>query len=272
MANRFRALHEAPNFLVLPNAWDAVSARVLESLGAPAVATSSAAVAWAHGYPDGHALPVPLLLETLRDMTRVLRVPVTADIEGGYSSEPRTVGDTVMAVIDAGAVGINLEDRDLPPDLLCAKIEAARNAAARRAVPLFVNARTDVFLRNLASGDAAVTETAARAKRYASVGADGIFVPGIVAPDVIATIARDVPKPLNVMARPGLPPATELRRLGARRLSAATWLHRVALSALRSAAEDYLANGDSDRLAQSAGTVVDYNTLMIEGAARSTAV
>src|SRR4051795_1069303 len=106
----FKELHQGPDILILPNAWDAVSARIVVNAGAKAVATSSAAVAWAHGYADGNALPVPLLLATLRDITRVVNVPVTADIEAGYSDDPDDVGKTVRALLDAGVAGINLED------------------------------------------------------------------------------------------------------------------------------------------------------------------
>src|SRR6185369_4664562 len=113
----FKQLHAGPSILILPNAWDAISARVVVNAGAKAVATSSAAVAWSHGYPDGNALPVPLLLATLRDITRTVNVPVTADIEAGYSDDPKTVAETVRALIDAGVAGINLEDGAASPDL-----------------------------------------------------------------------------------------------------------------------------------------------------------
>jgi 2-methylisocitrate lyase-like PEP mutase family enzyme len=204
-AELFRALHSGPDLLVLTNAWDAVSARVVMDLGAKAVATSSAAVAWSHGYPDGNALPVPLLLSTLADIVRVVSVPITADIEAGYSDDPRAVGDTVGAVIDVGVVGINLEDGRGSPDLLCAKVEAARQAAVRHGVPLFINARTDVFLRPAIPGHDPIVEAISRADRYAAAGADGIFVPGITDAAGIETLARDIKRPLNVMARPGLP-------------------------------------------------------------------
>ena len=263
-AGRFRELHSAPDLLILTNVWDAVSARVVADVGVKAVATSSAAVAWSHGYADGQVLPVPLLLATLREITRAVPVPVTADIEAGYSDDPRRVRDTVTAVIDAGVVGINLEDGAGSADVLCAKIEAARQAAVDCAVPLFVNARTDVFLRRLASGEVAVTEVISRASRYVAAGADGIFVPGVVDPASIGTLVREIARPLNVMARPGLPPARELQRLGVRRLSAATWFARAALRAVHDAASTFLAGGDSDALAGASGASVDYNALLRE--------
>jgi 2-methylisocitrate lyase-like PEP mutase family enzyme len=260
-ADLFRRLHSGPDLLILTNAWDAVSARVVVDLGAKAVATSSAAVAWSHGYPDGNALPVPLLVATLGDIARVVSLPITADIEGGYSDDPREVGDTVGAVIDVGVVGINLEDGQASPDLLCAKIEAARQIADRQGVPLFINARTDVFLRPPHPGHDLIVEAISRGDRYAAAGADGIFVPGITDPAGIETLARQIRLPLNVMARPRLPLARELQRLGVRRLSAATWLARAALRALHEAGATFLATGDSDLLAGASGVLVDYNGL-----------
>ncbi|HJW94693.1 MAG TPA: isocitrate lyase/phosphoenolpyruvate mutase family protein [Thermoanaerobaculia bacterium] len=247
----FKELHEGPHILILPNAWDAVSARIVVNAGAKAVATSSAAVAWAHGYADGNALPVPLLLATLRDITRVVNVPVTADIEAGYSDDPDDVGKTVRALLDAGVAGINLEDGGGSPDLLCAKIEAAR-----RAGPIFINARTDMFLRKQ---DNALDESIARAKRYTDAGADGIFVPGVTDAAQIETIVRSIALPLNVMARPGVPPAAELQRIGVRRLSGAAWLARAALKSLHDTAAEFLAHGDSDALAAKATPIADYN-------------
>jgi 2-methylisocitrate lyase-like PEP mutase family enzyme len=188
-------------------------------------------------------------------------VPVTADLEGGYSDDPRAVGDTIFAAVDAGIVGVNLEDGTQPPDLLCAKIQAARRAAERSGAGLFINARTDVFLRKLASGPGAVAEAIRRATRYAEAGADGVFVPGVTNSGDIEKLVHGIALPLNVMARPGLPSARELQRLGARRLSAATWLARAALRSLRDSAATFLATGDSDLLASVSGPSVDYNAL-----------
>src|SRR5437867_8180088 len=144
-AREFRRLHQE-GLLVLPNAWDAGTARLIESLGARAIATSSAAVAWSRGYADGDHLPVPLLLATVSEIARVVKLPITVDVEGGYSNDPSAVAGTIAAVIDAGGVGINVEDGTADPGLLCAKIEQVKREASRRGVELFVNARTDVYL------------------------------------------------------------------------------------------------------------------------------
>jgi 2-methylisocitrate lyase-like PEP mutase family enzyme len=258
-ASLFRRLHEGPALLVLPNAWDAASARLLQELGAAAIATSSAAVAWSHGYADGDRLPVPLLLASLKAMARVISVPLTADIEGGYSDDPRAVGETVKAVIDAGAVGINLEDGKGSPDLLCAKIEAARAAADNRRVALFINARTDIYLHRLAEGEAALTEALARARRYRDAGADGIFVPWPTDEAVISALVAGIEGPLNVMARAGVPSAERLQALGVRRLSSAIGLFRAAFSALAGVGRDYLRSGDPSALAKAGADAPNFN-------------
>jgi 2-methylisocitrate lyase-like PEP mutase family enzyme len=239
----FRQLHAGPDMLILANAWDAASARLIESVGAKAIATTSAGVAWSHGYADGHALPVPLLVGTVADIARVIGVPLTVDIEGGYSADPKEAAEAVARVADAGAVGINLEDGTDTPDLLCAKIEHAKRAAARAGVDLFVNARTDVYLRGLAHGDAAVAETIGRGRRYREAGADGWFVPGVVEPAAIRALVDAVPLPLNVLAWPGVPAAAELQALGVRRLSAGAGVALAALSQARSVASAFLSDG-----------------------------
>lgn len=261
-AKVFRRLH-GQGLLVLPNAWDGGSARLMESLGAKAVATTSAAVAWSHGFADGDFLPVPLLAATVADMARVLTVPLSVDVEGGYSTDPSAVGDTVARVIDLGAVGINIEDGSGTPDLLCAKIEQARRAGSRLGVDLFVNARTDVYLRGLAPRDRRVEETLARAERYRGAGADGIFVPGVTDASEIKTIASAARLPLNVLARPGLPTASDLEALGVRRLSAGSTIAEAVFANAAARATAFLRAGVSEPLADGALRYADINALML---------
>jgi 2-methylisocitrate lyase-like PEP mutase family enzyme len=260
-AHAFHALHKGPGVLILPNGWDAMSCRLLEEAGARAVATSSAAVAWALGYPDGDTVPVPLLIQTLTNIARVLTVPLTADIEGGYSDDPAEVAETVSRVIGAGAVGINLEDGARDPDLHARKIEAARAAATRAGVDLFINARTDVYLRGLAEGEAAVAEVLRRAGLYEAAGASGLFAPVVKVAAEIAAIAKGAALPLNVMSMPGVPVAADLAGLGARRLSSATGPAKVAWRAMTEAAETWLKDGDNDALGAAGGPGVNYNRL-----------
>lgn len=252
----FKQLHAGPQILVLPNAWDAASAALMEDAGAKAVATSSAAVAWAHGYADGDLLPVPTLLAAIGEIARVLKVPLTADIEGGYSDDLATLAETIKGVVGAGAVGINLEDGGRDPDLHARKIEAVRKAAG---AGLFVNARTDVYLRGLAQGEAALAETLRRAELYRAAGADGIFVPGPVDEALLGTLAREIALPLNVMGRGGAPSAERLQALGVRRLSSATAPFRAAYAALGRAMSEFLASGDASALAQAGQGLPDLN-------------
>jgi 2-methylisocitrate lyase-like PEP mutase family enzyme len=245
----FRELHAPGRLLILPNAWDAGSARLIEECGAAAIATTSSGVAWARGYPDGNALPPRVLAAAVAEIARVIRVPLSADVEAGYSDDPRAVAETVAAVIGAGAVGINLEDGAGTPDLLCAKIDAVKAAAAKAGVDLFVNARTDVFLKRLVSPERVVDETIERAKRYRAAGCDGIFVPALAEPAAIrAVVAGVAPLPLNVMAYPGLPAAAGLRELGVRRLSAGAAVASAALGRARSRARAFLTDGVSEAL------------------------
>ena len=252
-AELFRRLHH-DGLLVLANAWDAGSARVIESLGARAIATTSVGVAWSHGYPDGDRLPLSALLATVAEIVRVVRVPLTVDMEGGYSTEPATVGANVAAVAAAGAVGINIEDGVDAPERLCAKLERVK---AEVGANVFVNVRTDVYLRDLAPAGARVEETLARAARYRAAGADGLFVPGVVEPSEIRAIAGGAGLPLNVLAWPGLPGAAALAELGVSRLSAGSGLSSAAYGRVRALASAFLVDGASEPLREDAFPYAD---------------
>jgi 2-methylisocitrate lyase-like PEP mutase family enzyme len=215
-ATEFFQLHQQ-GLLLLPNAWDAGSARIAQSAGAKAVATSSAAVAWAHGFADGHQLPTDLHIHTVRAIVAAVSVPVSVDVEGGYSDEPNAVANFTLAVMQAGAVGINLEDGAQSPELLCEKIKSIHQ---RCGDGLFINARTDVYIRNPVSADQRVAEVLRRASQYQAAGASGLFVPKLMLPAEIAAVVAGTPLPVNVMALPGLPVAAQLRDLGVRRVSA----------------------------------------------------
>jgi 2-methylisocitrate lyase-like PEP mutase family enzyme len=257
----FHRLHQS-GLLLLANAWDAGSARLIESLGAKAVATTSAAVAWSHGYADGDQLPVPLLEATVAAIARVIRVPLSVDCEGGYSSDAAAVGENVARIIGAGAVGINLEDGASNPDLLCAKIEQVKRAGSRLGVNVFVNARTDTYLRGTIPVERRVAETLARAERYRAAGADGIFVPGLVEITAIRTIASSVKLPLNVLARSGLPDAAALAALGVRRLSAGSGIAEVLYGKAAALAAGFLRTGISAPLIEGTMSYRDINALM----------
>jgi 2-methylisocitrate lyase-like PEP mutase family enzyme len=258
----FRNLHQGPEVLVLANAWDGGSARLIASLGAAAIATTSSGVAWAHGYQDGDQLPVEIHAGTVRDIVRAVDVPVTVDAEGGYSDDLTAVGEAVRRLVDAGAVGINLEDGGGTPDLMCAKIEAVKRAAAGAGVDLFVNARTDVYLRQLAPPEERVAAALARGARYVAAGAEGLFVPGATDAEEIRALARGAGAPLNIMARPGLPSLAEMKALGVRRLSAGGAISQALWGRMRVLAAAFLAEGPTDALFQDAMTYPDLNALM----------
>ena len=260
-ARAFHALHQ-DGLLVLPNAWDAGSARIIEEAGARAIATSSAAVSWAHGYPDGEALPLATLIQSVREIVRAVRVPVSTDFEAGFADDPSAVGDFVGRLIEVGAVGINIEDGQGSPDALSAKIERIRHDAARKDCDLWVNARIDVYLRKLAEGGAAYEETVRRAKLYADAGANSIFVPGAAEESLIAKLVRDISLPLNVLAWPGLPDAAKLKSLGVRRLSAGAGLGRASFAFTRSVAEAFLRDGRSEPFGEGPFANMNINTLM----------
>jgi 2-methylisocitrate lyase-like PEP mutase family enzyme len=269
-AATFRSLHVRGNPLLLANAWDAGSARVIESCGAAVIATTSAGLAWSHGYPDGDALPTAILTAAIAEIARVLSVPLTADIEGGYSSDPEEVGNVVARVIDAGAVGINLEDGTGSPDLLCAKIAAAKAAAARSGVDLFVNARTDVYLKSLVPPDRAHAETIARAGRYGDAGCDGIFVPGVTDATTIGALATAVSLPLNIMVRPTLPPVAQLAKLGVSRVSSGSAISQAAYGIAQRAAAQFLQDGRYSAMYEVAGDYIRMNALLATPAAEAT--
>jgi 2-methylisocitrate lyase-like PEP mutase family enzyme len=241
----FRNLHRGPGLLLLPNAWDAVSARLIESLGAQAIATTSAGLAWSRGYPDGDALPEDQLIAAIRDIARVIRVPLTVDIEAGYSDDPAAVARLVARVLAVGVVGINIEDGERSPDLLCKKIAAIRDQAHSGA-DVFINTRTDVYLRGFARGEAATAEVIRRASRYHAAGCDGLFVPGLATADAMAAISAAIaPIPLNVMAVPNLPPMDTLEKSGVRRLSAGSSIAQAAIGRTSHLVSSFLAGATS---------------------------
>ncbi|KAB1986414.1 isocitrate lyase/PEP mutase family protein [Streptomyces triticiradicis] len=248
----FRALHVPGRPLVLVNAWDAVTARIVEESGAAAVATTSAGLAWALGAADGDRLDREDALAAVARITSVVRVPVSADIENGYASDAEGVGDTVRAVLAAGAVGVNLEDalyEEGAGPLRPLKEQAERVAAARAAadaagVPLFVNARIDTFLR----GAGGVEETLERAAAFLAAGADGVFVPGTVDPATVKALVEGIDGPLNILVGPGAPSVEELAELGVARISAGSSVASAAHALVRRAARELLDTGTYETL------------------------
>jgi 2-methylisocitrate lyase-like PEP mutase family enzyme len=259
-ASRFHALHAGPTLLLLPNAWDAGSARIIEAAGATAIALSSAAVAWSMGWPDGDVLPVDLHLGVVERVVRRVALPVSVDIEGGYAEEPEAVGETVRRFIGAGAVGINIEDGAGPAELLARKIAAVRRAAESEGVDLFINARTDVWLRGLAPGREH-DEAVAREALYRDAGASGLFAPGITDLAAISALVSAIALPLNVLARAALPDVAALQAAGVRRLSAGSSIAETLCGATATLAAGFLA-GDTSGLFASPLPYGKINALM----------
>lgn len=245
LADNFHSLHEQKDVLILPNAWDAGSAKVIEDAGAQAIATSSAGVAWALGFTDGDTLPPRLLADLTARITAAISIPLSVDFEGGYTKNPKEVGENLKPIIDAGAVGINIEDGEGSPELLAKKIENARQAAETLGVNVFINARTDVYLAEIGSPESRAGETIQRAARYRAAGANGLFVPGLSEPSEIKAIAPEVKMPLNVMAVPDLPLAKELKKLGVQRLSSGTGIPQMIWGRVAELAKSFLTTGDS---------------------------
>jgi 2-methylisocitrate lyase-like PEP mutase family enzyme len=239
-AEEFRRLHRSGDPVVMPNAWDAASARIVEDAGFPAVATTSAGVAYAFGYPDGERIPRSEMLEAVARICRAVSVPVTADMETGHGETPEDVAETVRAVVGAGAVGLNLEDGRLdgsPPlaDLSAQleRIRAAKEAAKRAGVPIVVNARTDVYLRSVGPPAGRLDEAVRRAAAFRDAGADCLFIPGVRDEETIGALVERLDWPVNVLAVPGSPPIPVLARLGVARVTLGSGPVRATLSLLR---------------------------------------
>jgi len=237
-ADAFRQLHVGPRILVLPNAWDVITARVIESAGFAAIATSSAGVAWALGYADGERISRGEMLAVVRRIASRANIPVTADMEGGYGPTPEAAAETARGVIAAGAVGLNLEDgtsdgRLVDVALQQDRIRAMRETGAAAGVPLVINARTDAFEVKEWSPTERLTAAVRRANAYRAAGADCLFVPHVSDAATIGRLARDIDGPLNVIAGPPAPPIPELERLGVKRASLGPRVAQAALGLRR---------------------------------------
>jgi 2-methylisocitrate lyase-like PEP mutase family enzyme len=249
-AEHFRQLH-TKRPLVLPNAWDAATARVIELAGAAAIATSSAAVAWTYGRSDGQNLTRDEMIEIVRRIVAAVDVPVTADVEGGYGTGSlRDVEETVRAVIASGAVGINLEDSPgangetlLAAETHADRVRAAREAARATGGDLVINARTDVYLMEVGAPESRFDEAVRRASMYRAAGADCLFVPGVVDAATIRELVKAIDGPINIMAGPNAPTITELGELGVARVSLGPRIAEAALGTVQAAARELLNSG-----------------------------
>ncbi|MDX5445554.1 MAG: isocitrate lyase/phosphoenolpyruvate mutase family protein [Zoogloeaceae bacterium] len=248
-AHDFMALHHAGQALVLANAWDAASARLFELAGARAIGTSSAGIAFSRGYADGERIPRNEMIDVVRRMVASVKLPVSVDIEAGYGNTREEVLDTVRAVLDAGAIGVNLEDApaDRPGELReldeqVKLVDAVCELGAKAGIGLFLNARTDVFWLKLGDPDKRLHATLERVRAYSGAGASGVFVPGATDAPTIKALVKGVPCPLNVLAGPGGLDAAALSALGVARVSVGSAPMRAIMAASRRLGEG-LANG-----------------------------
>jgi len=257
--SQFRELHGHGKILVLPNAWDAASARLAQDAGAKAVATSSAAVAWSNGYADGEGMSRDVAIAATKEVLRVVTVPVTIDNEAGYSSDPATVAAHAMELIEIGVAGINIEDGTEPADLLVAKIKAIKAAAKAKGADLFINARADVYLKNLVPDAQKHAEIVRRAKLYTEAGADGIFAAFVNDMADIQAIVAATDLPVNILANAKAPDVATLKAAGVRRLTVGALTGRAAYGQALRGVKMLLDDGKYDAIFATAGDCPDFN-------------
>jgi 2-methylisocitrate lyase-like PEP mutase family enzyme len=274
-AIRLLELHHGPSPLVLINAWDAGSAAMIEHCGLPAVASSSAAVANAMGYPDGQHLLWTQMLEVVGRMAHVVSLPVTADIEAGFSTDLQQLESSIAEIIAAGAVGVNLEDALpghehfgplYPVAEQVERIRTARRTAEKANLHLVINARVDAYWQAGIQPEEAMRNTLERGRVYLAAGADCIFVPGLRNPEHIHTVVHHLQAvhpgaPVNILAVPGVPPIPELARLGVKRVSYGSGPHRAAMGLLRRMAEEARTSGTYAALTEGAVPYAEMNGL-----------
>jgi 2-methylisocitrate lyase-like PEP mutase family enzyme len=267
-AKRFLDLHRGPRLLLLANAWDAASARLFAEEGLPAIATTSAGVAFSLGFPDGERTPFPEVVGVIERIARAVRIPVSADIESGFGQTPKEVGENVRTVLQAGAVGVNLEDGTgnvsdplNPISLASERIHVAREAAASAGLAVVVNARTDVFLDSVGPPETRFDEVVARTNAYRQAGADCLFVPGVTDVSTIERLVRAIEGPVNVLAAAQSPPLSELQRLGVARVSLGSGPMRATLGLLRRITRELEGSGTYRALTEGALSYREANEL-----------
>ncbi|MGA7293054.1 MAG: isocitrate lyase/phosphoenolpyruvate mutase family protein [Terriglobales bacterium] len=254
-AIQFRQLHRGPRVLILPNVWDVASARIFEDAGFPALATTSAGIAFSLGYPDGERIPREEMLARIARIARAVQIPLTADVESGYGSSAEDAAATTRELIQAGVVGMNLEDGSNRPEcplvdlqLAVEKIRAAREAAMQMQGQIVVNARTDVYLLAGGNPDADYSEALRRLAAFREAGADCVFAPGLKDAETIRRLAEAVECPLNILGGPGTPSIPELAKLGVARVSVGSGPMRATLGLLRRMAEEIKSIGTYNTL------------------------
>jgi len=272
-AEELRKLHGGPRVLVLPNAWDVASARVLEELGYPAIATTSAGVAFSLGYPDGQRVSRDEMLEVVARIARAVRVPVTADMEAGYGTTLADMTGTAKAIVAAGAVGLNLEDvtgetesSQVNTELQAEKIRTIREASRSLGVSLVINARTDVYLMPIGPEAMRFERTVERLQAYRAAGADCVFAPGVSERGLIEKLVKAIDAPLNILVTPGCPPIPELEQIGVARASIGSGVMRSTLGLVRRIGKELLEKGTYSTVFEGAIPFAEVNALLARSA------
>jgi 2-methylisocitrate lyase-like PEP mutase family enzyme len=243
LAKAFAKLHIKGEPVIIFNVWDAGTAKAAQEIGVKAIATGSWAVAAANGFADGEKIPLDFVIANLQRITASVDLPVSLDFEGGYATEPEGHRENIRRVMDAGAIGVNFEDRIVEGEGLYSinkqseRIRALREAADEAGVPLFINARTDVVLPldTATHTEAHLEEMIERVNAYADAGASGFFAPGLINPDFIGRLCKESPLPVNILIWPGLPPAKQLADLGVARISYGSGSYRTTMEVFKEA-------------------------------------
>ena len=267
--NLLHMLHHNGKLLVLPNIWDPLGAALLESLGYAAVATASASIALSNGYQDGENIPFKELLEVLKKVVRSVQIPVTADIESGYTKSNAELKENIKMLLDVGIAGINFEDTNKDDKTIisikaqCEKLSVIRNTASEMRVPLFINARTDVYLQaNDLPDQEKLAETIRRGKAYKDAGADGFYPIFLKEETAMKSIVKEVGLPVNILILPGIPDFKELQDLGITRVSLGPGFLKIAINAMKNTAEKLLHNEGMQEVTDNPVTSAYLNTLV----------
>jgi len=265
-ASLFRQLHEGASILVLPNAWDVASAKIFSALAFPAIATTSSGIANCLGYPDGENISLDEMLFMIKRIVKAVDVPVTADIEAGYTNDMKELSRTIASVIGLGVVGINLEDSSgsnelVDVDLHAEKIRTVRETASSYGADLFINARVDVYLRDVGEPQERFRHTIDRAHAYRAAGADCIFIPSVVDERLIGSLVKNIPGPINILAVANTPPIEVLEKLGVARVSTGSGPARACATLTRRIGRELLDQGTYSSFTQGAMTYKEMNSL-----------
>jgi 2-methylisocitrate lyase-like PEP mutase family enzyme len=268
-AEKFGKLHHGPRMLLLPNAWDVASARILEECGHPAIATTSAGIAYSLGYPDGQRISRGEMLEVVGRIARAVRIPVAADLEAGYGTTVKEMAETVKAAIEAGVIGMNLEDvtgddesSHVAIPLQVEKIRVIRETATSLGIPFVLNARTDIYLMPIGPEPTRFERTVERLRAYRGAGADCLFAPGLYDRDTIAKLVKAVEAPLNILATPACPPLAELEEIGVARVSAGSGIMRAAMGAVQRIGKEMLEARSCETMFAAATPFIELKRMM----------